>query len=241
MLQLPPEGTLRHQVSPEAKKLVSILATSKLVTETRKKIVETIEVVESARASKDREESKGKYLENLARVPCIRYPINFGKKPVLALFDSSDKFNAVYPAFAKELDLPIRATDVGAEKINCTILDTYEIVIAVFLVKNKANQVRFFKEIFLIVNVSLEVVFGMPFLILSGADIDFFGRELRWRIFTTKKALPTIIPIELIDKKEFAAAALDLEHEIYVVYIGSVSFDTLPSSSLLDVHPFWRP
>ena len=44
-----------------------------------------------------------------------------------------------------------------------------------------------------------------------------------------------------MDKKEFAAAALDPEHEIYIVYVGSVSSNMLPSSSPLDVHSFWRP
>ena len=44
-----------------------------------------------------------------------------------------------------------------------------------------------------------------------------------------------------MDKKEFAAAALDLEHETYVIYIGSVSSDALPNSSPLDVHFFQRP
>ena len=44
-------------------------------------------------------------------------------------------------------------------------------------------------------------------------------------------------------KKEFVAAALDLEYETYVVYIGSVSSNALLSCSLLelDVHPSRRP
>ena len=42
-------------------------------------------------------------------------------------------------------------------------------------------------------------------------------------------------------KKKFALAALDLEHETYVVHVRSVSSNALPSSSLLDVHPSRRP
>ena len=53
-------------------------------------------------------------------------------------------------------------------------------------------------------NVSLEVVFGMLFLILSGADIDFLVQELRWNTYTTKEALPTTRRSELICKKKFA-------------------------------------
>ena len=43
-----------------------------------------------------------------------------------------------------------------------------------------------------------------------------------------------------MDKKEFAVAALDPEHETYVVHVGSVSFDVLPNF-LLNVHPSRRP
>ena len=39
--------------------------------------------------------------------------------------------------------------------------------------------------------------------------------------------------VELVGKKEFATAALDPEHEIYVVHVRSVSSDALPSSSPL--------
>ena len=90
-------------------------------------------------------------------------------------------------------------------------------------------------------NVSPEIVLGMPFLILSGADIDFFGRELRWRTYTTEEAFPTTRHVELVSKKEFAAAELGPEHETYVVHIGSVSSVASPSSSPLDVHPSRRP
>ena len=52
---------------------------------------------------------------NLAQVLCIWYPINFQKKFVImsALFDLGNKINAIYPIFAKELELPIRPMDVG--------------------------------------------------------------------------------------------------------------------------------
>ena len=114
-------------------------------------------------------------------------------------------------------------------------------VVTAFLVMDKANRVRFFEKTFLVANVSPEVVLEMSFLTLSGADVDFLGRELRWRTYTTKEALPTTRRVELVGKKEFAAAALDPEHETYVVHVGSVSSNASPSSSPLDVHPFWRP
>ena len=92
-------------------------------------------------------------------------------------------------------------------------------------------------------NVSPEVVFGMPFLTLNGADVDFLGWELRWRTYINKKALPTTRRVELVGKKKFAAVALNPESETFVVYVGSLSSNILPSSSPLkfDVHSFCRP
>ena len=87
-------------------------------------------------------------------------------------------------------------------------------------------------------NVSPKVVFGMLFLTLSGADVDFASRKLWWKTYTTKKAFPTTRRIELMDKKEFAAAALNPEHETYVVHVASLSFTPLAS---LNVHPSWKP
>ena len=92
-------------------------------------------------------------------------------------------------------------------------------------------------------NVSLKVVLGILFLILSSADVDFLGRKLQWRTYTTEEALPTTRRVKLVGKKEFAAVALDPEYETYVVHVGSVSSNASPSSSSLklNVHLFHRP
>ena len=230
------------------KKLVSVSATSTPVTETRKEAVEaaksvrTANTIETAEVGKDNKESKGEY-SNLAQVTCIWYPITFWKKSVSmsALFDLASEVNAIHPTLARKLGLPIRPINVETQKIDGTMLDIFRIVVSAFSVTDKANRVRFFEETFLVANVSLEVVLGMPFLILSNADVDFLGRELRWRTYITKEALSTTRRIELVGKKEFAAVALDSEHETYVVHVGSVSSDALLSSFSLDVHPSRRP
>ena len=180
--------------------------------------------------------------EALERVPCIYYLVQFkdtDRAPVQALIDSGSEVNAVHPSFVKQLGLSIRSTDVGAQKIDGNILDTYGIVVAAFSVEDKANRVRFFEETFLIANVSPEVVLEMPFLTLSNADVDFSGRDLRWRTYTTEKALPTTRRVELVGKKEFASAALDPEHMTFVVYVAS--FSSTPLVASLNVHPFRRP
>ena len=174
---------------------------------------------------------------------CIRYSINFEKQSVSALFNLGSKVNAVHLTLAKKLGLPIKPTNVRAQKIHGSTLDTYGMVVAAFLIKDKADRVKFFKKTFLVANVSLEIVFRMPFFTISGANVDFLGHKLRWKTYTTKEALLTTRHIELVDKKEFAAIALDPKHEIYVVHIGSVSYDGPPNSSSLelDVYPSHKP
>ena len=73
------------------------------------------------------------------------------------------------------LDLAQMPFNVGVQKIDITILNIYEMVVVVFLMTGKANRERFFEKTFLMANVSPEVVLGMFFLTLSGADIDFLG------------------------------------------------------------------
>lgn len=122
-----------------AKKLVTILVISTLVTVLREKGVENAEDGKNlgiiGGTSKDGENLK----PNFTRVLCIQYPIVFKKKSVLALFDSSSEVNTIHPTFAKELGLFIKLTDVKAQKIDGTMLDTYRIAVAAFLITNKVN------------------------------------------------------------------------------------------------------
>ena len=139
---------------------MSILATSMLVIIAREKAFENTENGENPRS-------------NLAQVSYIQYSIVFNRKSVLALFDSDNKVDSIYPTFAKELGLPIIPTDIRVLKIDSIMLDTDKMVVVAFLVMDKTKQVKFFKENFLVANVSLEVVFRMLFLTLINADIDF--------------------------------------------------------------------
>ena len=104
-------------------------------------------------------------------------------------------------------------------------------VVVAFLMMDKANRIRFCKKIFLVANVSPEIVFEMTFLTRSSADIDFLGWELWWRTYTTKEAFATIRYVKLVGKKDFIAATLNPEYEIFVVYVASLRF------TLIDVRP----
>ena len=159
------------------------------------------------------------------------------------LLDSSSEVNAIHPVFAKEQGFSIRPIDVGVQKIDSTTLETYGIVVAAFSIEDKANQVKIFKETFLVANISPEVVYRIPFLTLSSANIDFLGRELRWRTYTTKETFSTTRRIELVGKKKFAATTLDPESEILIVLVVSFSSNALPSFSplKLNFYPSCRP
>ena len=220
MFQLQQEETLFKQVSGAAKKLVLVLSTSTSMTGTRKEALECVSY--------------------------IHFPVQFkntDKVLVQALIDSESEVNTIHLSFTKQLGLPIQPTDIGAQKIDGTALDTHEMVVAAFSVVDKTNQVRFFKETFLVANVSLKVVPGILFFTLSGADIDFSSQKLWWRTYITKKVFPTTKHVNPVDKKEFAAVALDPEHETYVVHIASLSSTPFTSlgSTPLNIHPSWRP
>ncbi len=69
---------------------------------------------------------------------------------------------------------------------------------------------------------SVEVVLGMPFHSFSNADFQFDAGKLIWRSYITTEALPTTMRMELINKNEFAKAALDENFETLVVHIAAL-------------------
>ena len=78
---------------------------------------------------------KAQKLRILDLVPCICYLMQFGKdksKDVLALFDSKSKVNAITPAYTTQQGLKVQKINVGASKIDGSLLETYGIVIAAF-------------------------------------------------------------------------------------------------------------
>ncbi len=65
--------------------------------------------------------------EELEQVPCIRYSVIF-KEQTEAILNSRNEVNTINQAFASQLGLQICKTNVGAQKINSTTLETYGIV-----------------------------------------------------------------------------------------------------------------
>ncbi len=52
-------------------------------------------------------------------------------------------------------------------------------VVSTFSVLNKDNRERFFEESFLLADIKRDIVLGMPFLIISNADVDFQAWDLQ--------------------------------------------------------------
>ena len=78
------------------------------------------------------------------------------------LINKKSEVNAIYLFFAKQLGLSIRPTDIGAQKIDSTMLNINKIVVAAFSVVDEVNQVRFFEETFLMANINPKIVLRMP-------------------------------------------------------------------------------
>ena len=84
----------------------------------------------------------------LDRVPCICYPMRFKKSEVQvqALIDTGSKVNAMTPAYALKLGLKVHTTDVGAQKIDGSILKTFGMVLASFQVEDKLARLDIFRK-----------------------------------------------------------------------------------------------
>ena len=115
--------------------------------------------------------------EELELVPYIWYLITL-KDQTEALLDLRSELNVMSLVFASELSLKIWKTNVGAQKIDGTTLKSYEMVVSIFFLLDKDDRKRFFEENFLLADIKLDIVLGMPFLIMSNADIDFQARNL---------------------------------------------------------------
>ncbi len=129
-------------------------------------------------------------------------------------------------AFASQLGFKIRKINFGTKKIDDTILETYRIVISTFFILDNDNRERFFEESFLLADVKPDVVFRMFFLTMSNIDINFEAWDLQWRSYITENVLLTTKRVELIGKKEFAVAAYNLEHKVFVVHVAAFSIDS---------------
>ena len=110
--------------------------------------------------------------EKLKQASYIWFSITF-KEQTKALLNSKSEVNATSYALTHQLGLKIGMTNVGAQKIDRTILETYGMIVFIFSMLDKDSRERFFEENFLLANVKLDIVHKMLFLIVTNVDIDF--------------------------------------------------------------------
>lgn len=77
------------------------------------------------------------------------------------------------PPYITILRLHVCPINVKGHKTNRSIFTTYAMVLANFQLKHKQNKTRFFQEIFLVPNTTIEVVLKFFFLIFSKMKINF--------------------------------------------------------------------
>ena len=76
------------------------------------------------------------------------------------------------------LGFKIFLTAVRAQKIDGSFFKTFYMVIASFLVLNKLNRACIFFKTFVLVDISIKIVFDIPFLIFNNANIKFANKQL---------------------------------------------------------------
>ena len=166
--------------------------------------------------------------EKVVRVLYIHYPVRFHKKQVKALLDSSSEVNVMNLNYAWKLDFKIRKTNVGAQKIDGSALETFRMVIGDFQIEDKASRLRFFPEIFLIANTKFEMILGISFLKICNADILFGERTFTWKFYTTNKALPTTKQAQIVTQKKYVIVALDVDRKWVMVHMAIKEQEEMP-------------
>ena len=82
----------------------------------------------------------------LKRVPCIYYLVWFqeSQEQIRALLDSGNEINTMSPAYIERLGLKTRKTNIRAQKMDSSALETFGMVIANFQIEDKGGRPRFF-------------------------------------------------------------------------------------------------
>lgn len=72
---------------------------------------------------------------------------------------------------------------------------------------------------FLLTEISIEIVFGTIFLTFISIDIKFVKKKLIREFYNAVKALQTTELMDIIDIKKFAKAVLDKNIEVFIVNV----------------------
>lgn len=141
-----------------------------------------------------------------------------------ALIDSVSKVNTMTLIYTAKLGLRPRPTNVNAQKIDGSILKTYDMIPARLLLQNSQRRVQFLEETFLLDDTSMEILLEILYLALNNTDVKFTEqpKTLTWRLYTVTKVLLTTGRVEFINKREFSKAALDKNSETFIMYVAAL-------------------
>ncbi len=92
--------------------------------------------------------------------------------------NSESKVNTINQVFVLKISLKTRKTNIRAQKIDNIILETYEIIVFTFSLFNKDKSIRIFEYIVLLVNIYLDIILEIVFLMISNANINFEAEDI---------------------------------------------------------------
>lgn len=74
------------------------------------------------------------------------------------MIDISSKVNAIMPAYIMRLDLNVQPTNIDAQKIDNSIIQTFAMALASFQINNKLKRPWLFQETFVTANTNVNVI-----------------------------------------------------------------------------------
>lgn len=77
------------------------------------------------------------------------------------------------PTFAEKLVLRICQTNVDAQKIDGSRLETYGMIIALVQVDDKDGKSHFFEKTLLLADISMDITFRIRFFMLNNVKVTF--------------------------------------------------------------------
>lgn len=116
-------------------------------------------------------------------IQCIYYSIWLKKNEVQAFFNLNNEVNKIILVFAFKLGPKVWYANIGAQKIDNSTFEIFEIILTSFRIKDKLGKAYFFQELLLLANTNIEVMLKMFFLIFNNTNIWFTEKKL-FRDFT---------------------------------------------------------
>lgn len=90
----------------------------------------------------------------------------------------SNEISTMIPAYILKLGFQIRHIDVKTPTMKSSICKTFRIVLTSFQIEDKLEKIKFFQKVFLLINLSIEIVLKMFFFIFNKRNIYFLKKQL---------------------------------------------------------------